>query len=128
MLPLYDRLKMDRRVLAAAVSLAAGINFLPWTGPMIRASASLHLPISALFNPLIPVQIVGLVWVFGMSWMLGRREERRLGLGPRLAGADVPVLARHELTARRKDVAPSSQLLVQRIADDSGAWDDGCHG
>src|SRR5476651_1966905 len=54
MLPLYDRLKMDRRVLAAAASMAAGINFLPWTGPMIRASASLHLPISALFNPLIP--------------------------------------------------------------------------
>src|SRR6202522_2144767 len=53
MLPLYDRLNMDRRVLAAAASMAAGINFLPWTGPMIRASASLHLPISALFNPLI---------------------------------------------------------------------------
>jgi CitMHS family citrate-Mg2+:H+ or citrate-Ca2+:H+ symporter len=79
MLPLYDRLKMDRRVLAAAASMAAGINFLPWTGPMIRASASLHLPISALFNPLIPVQIVGLVFVFGMAWWLGRREEKRLG-------------------------------------------------
>jgi citrate-Mg2+:H+ or citrate-Ca2+:H+ symporter, CitMHS family len=102
MLPLYDRLKMDRRVLAAAVSLAAGVNFLPWTGPMIRASASLHLPVSALFNPLIPVQIVGLAWVFGMSWMLGRREERRLGLGPRLAGAEVPALARHELTDEEK--------------------------
>jgi CitMHS family citrate-Mg2+:H+ or citrate-Ca2+:H+ symporter len=79
MLPLYDRLKMDRRVLAAAVSMAAGINFLPWTGPMIRASASLHLPISALFNPLIPVQLIGLVFVFGMAYWLGRREEHRLG-------------------------------------------------
>jgi citrate-Mg2+:H+ or citrate-Ca2+:H+ symporter, CitMHS family len=80
MLPLYDRLNMDRRVLAAAASMAAGINFLPWTGPMIRASASLHLPISALFNPLIPVQIIGLVFVFGMAFWLGRREEKRLGL------------------------------------------------
>jgi CitMHS family citrate-Mg2+:H+ or citrate-Ca2+:H+ symporter len=79
MLPLYDRLKMDRRVLAAAVSMAAGINFLPWTGPMIRASASLHLPISALFNPLIPVQLIGLVFVFGMAYWLGRSEEHRLG-------------------------------------------------
>lgn len=95
MLPLYDRLKMDRRVLAAAVSMAAGVNFLPWTGPMIRASASLHLPISAIFNPLIPIQIVGLVFVFAMAWMLGKREERRLGAG--LNGAGL-VLATRELT------------------------------
>jgi citrate-Mg2+:H+ or citrate-Ca2+:H+ symporter, CitMHS family len=40
MLPLYERLGMDKRVLACAASLAAGVNFLPWTGPMIRASAS----------------------------------------------------------------------------------------
>ena len=33
MLPLYDRLGLDRRVLACVVSLAAGVNFLPWTGP-----------------------------------------------------------------------------------------------
>ncbi len=99
MLPLYDRLQMDRRVLAAAVSLAAGVNFLPWTGPMIRASASLHLPVSALFNPLIPVQIVGLAFMFGMAWMLGKREERRLG--PRLATVEA-LLARRELTEEEK--------------------------
>ena len=99
MLPLYDRLQMDRRVLAAAVSLAAGVNFLPWTGPMIRASASLHLPVSALFNPLIPIQIVGLAFVFGTAWMLGKREERRLG--PRLATVEA-LLARRELTEEEK--------------------------
>ena len=38
MLPLYDRLGIDKRILACAVSMAAGVNFLPWTGPMIRAS------------------------------------------------------------------------------------------
>lgn len=90
MLPLYDRLKMDRRVLAAAASMAAGINFLPWTGPMIRASASLHLPISALFNPLIPVQIIGLVFVFGMAFWLGRREEKRLGLTATAGNVPMP--------------------------------------
>jgi CitMHS family citrate-Mg2+:H+ or citrate-Ca2+:H+ symporter len=89
MLPLYDRLNMDRRVLAAAASMAAGINFLPWTGPMIRASASLHLPISDLFNPLIPVQAVGLVFVFGAACWLGRREEARLGLTA--TGGSVPM-------------------------------------
>src|SRR5947199_5411871 len=38
MLPLYQRLRMDPRVLACVTSLAAGVNFLPWTGPMLRAS------------------------------------------------------------------------------------------
>ena len=76
MLPLYDRLGIDRRVLACVVSLAAGVNFLPWTGPMIRASASLHIPVAQLFRPLIPVQIVGLAYVFTVAWLLGRRAER----------------------------------------------------
>ncbi len=80
MRPLYQRLNMDKRVLAAAVSLPAGVNFLPWTGPMIRASAALKLPIADIFTPLVPIQIVGLVFVFAVAWWLGRREERRLGL------------------------------------------------
>jgi len=85
MLPLYERLGMDKRILACAASLAAGVNFLPWTGPTLRASAALHLPVTAIFNPLIPVQIAGLVYVFGIAWMLGKREEKRLGWSPAAA-------------------------------------------
>ena len=51
MLPMYERLGMDRRILAGVASLAAGVNFLPWTGPMIRASAALHIPAPELFRP-----------------------------------------------------------------------------
>jgi CitMHS family citrate-Mg2+:H+ or citrate-Ca2+:H+ symporter len=80
MLPLYDRLGMDKRILACAAAMAAGVNFLPWTGPMIRASAALKIPISDIFNPLIGVQAVGLVFIFTCSYLLGRREEKRLGL------------------------------------------------
>jgi CitMHS family citrate-Mg2+:H+ or citrate-Ca2+:H+ symporter len=79
MLPLYVELGMDRRVLACAASLAAGVNFLPWTGPTLRAASALHTSPLALFRPLIPVQIVGLVYVFGVSFYLGRREQRRIG-------------------------------------------------
>ena len=82
MLPLYDRLGMDRRILACVTSLAAGVNFLPWTGPMLRASTALHIPTSELFRPLAPVQAVGLVFTFTVAYLLGRREERRLaGVG-----------------------------------------------
>src|SRR3954469_892091 len=80
MLPLYERLGMDKRILAAAVSMAAGVNFLPWTGPMIRASAALKLPIPDIFQPLVPIQVVGLVFIFAASYWLGLREERRLGI------------------------------------------------
>ena len=59
MMPLYTRLGMDRRILACVASMAAGVNFLPWVGPMLRASAALHIPGSAIFMPMIPVQIVG---------------------------------------------------------------------
>ncbi len=39
LLPLYERLQMDRRVLACAVAMAAGVsNMLPWGGPTIRAA------------------------------------------------------------------------------------------
>jgi citrate-Mg2+:H+ or citrate-Ca2+:H+ symporter, CitMHS family len=79
MLPLYERLGMDKRILACAASMAAGVNFLPWTGPMIRSAASLKIPVASIFNPLLPVQLVGLLFVFACCWWLGRREAKRLG-------------------------------------------------
>lgn len=83
MRPLYDRMGMDRRVLACTASLAAGVNFLPWTGPTLRASAALHIPVASIFVPMIPVQIVGLAFVFALSWWLGKREHVRLAMnGP----------------------------------------------
>lgn len=99
--PLYDELGMDRRVLACTASMAAGVNFLPWTGPTVRAAASLKLSVSDIFTPLIGVQLVGLGFVFAASWYLGHREEKRLGLGREqtsgagLSASAVAVAARH---------------------------------
>ncbi|QRX80964.1 CitMHS family transporter [Glaciimonas sp. PAMC28666] len=101
MLPLYTRLGIDKRVLACVASLAAGVNFLPWTGPMIRASAALHIPVSEIFTPLIPIQLVGLVFVFSVSYWLGRKEEIRLGL---TKGAPIGFIHTHELTELEKQI------------------------
>lgn len=79
--PLYDRLGMDRRVLACTASMAAGVNFLPWTGPTLRAAAALKVPVATLFTPMIGVQGAGLAFVFAASWWLGHREEMRLAAG-----------------------------------------------
>ncbi|MGC1385720.1 MAG: citrate:proton symporter [Candidatus Acidiferrales bacterium] len=98
MLPLYDRLGMDRRVLACAVSMAAGVNFLPWTGPVIRASAALHIPVLAIFRPLVVVQAVGIAFVFASAAWLGRRESERLGLTGKNQGASF----QHELSPEKQ--------------------------
>jgi CitMHS family citrate-Mg2+:H+ or citrate-Ca2+:H+ symporter len=95
MLPLYERVGIDKRILACAASMAAGVNFLPWTGPMIRASASLKLPIPEIFTPLVPIQAIGIAYIFLMAWWLGKREERRLSLG---RGADAGVIPVRTLT------------------------------
>ncbi len=99
MLPVYQRLGMDRRVLACAASLVAGVNFLPWTGPMIRASAALHVPATSIFNPLLPVQGAGLAFVFVSAWWMGRREARRLGWK---RSADAAAIHRREITAAER--------------------------
>jgi len=88
--PLYDELGMDRRVLACTASLAAGVNFLPWTGPTLRAGAALKLPVNAIFAPMLAVQFAGLAFVFAASWWLGRRELRRLGLSVKAPAVRAP--------------------------------------
>ncbi|MEM5398640.1 MULTISPECIES: CitMHS family transporter [Paraburkholderia] len=106
MMPLYTRLGLDRRILACVASMAAGVNFLPWVGPMLRASAALHIPGTVIFFPMIPVQIVGLVFVFGTAYVLGKREEKRLGLTREHAAgiaATPRVLTPEELALRRPE-------------------------
>ena len=111
-LPLYDRLGLDRRVLACVVSLAAGVNFLPWTGPVLRASAALQIPTATLFAPLIPVQAVGLVFVFTVAWYLGRREGRRLSAS---LDASAAVAAPRELTAAERTLRRPGRFPINLL-------------
>ncbi len=81
MLPIYNKLGMDKKVLTCIVALSAGtMNMLPWGGPTLRAASSLHLNMSELFNPVIPAQLAGLAAVVFFSYWLGRKERARLGV------------------------------------------------
>lgn len=93
MRPLYERLGLDRRVLACVTAMAAGVNFLPWTGPTLRASAALKIPVLEIFRPMIVVQVVGLTFVMISAWWLGSREAHRLagGQGASALGLSEPV-------------------------------------
>jgi CitMHS family citrate-Mg2+:H+ or citrate-Ca2+:H+ symporter len=80
LLPLYERLNIDRRLLACSVAMAAGVNnLLPWGGPTIRAATALNIPVMELYRPLIPVQLGGFVFVILVAYYLGRRERERIG-------------------------------------------------
>jgi citrate-Mg2+:H+ or citrate-Ca2+:H+ symporter, CitMHS family len=99
MLPIYERLKMDKRLLCLMVAMAAGVNYLPWTGPTLRASAVLHIPTTDIFTPIVIPQIVGLIYMFTAAFLLGKREERRLGLSN---GVGSDVVLQRELKAEEK--------------------------
>lgn len=126
MLPLYERLGMDKRILALCASLAAGVNFLPWTGPVIRAAAALHVSTTDIFNPLIPVQVVGWLFSFVVVYWLGKREERRLGLAG-IAAAPAPKreLSAAEIELRRPRMfLPNLALTVVIMTIMIGGWVD----
>ena len=126
MLPLYDRIGIDRRILACAASMAAGVNFLPWTGPMIRASAALKLPIPDIFQPLVPIQ-AGRPRVHLRGLLLARpargEAPRHHGQGGR-RGRRAPSRTHRG----RGSAAPAEELLDQHRPDRHRARHHGVHG
>ncbi|MEU6659204.1 citrate:proton symporter [Streptomyces sp. NPDC046821] len=80
MYPLYKRLKMSLIVMTGVAATANGVmNTLPWGGPTARAATALKLDASDIFVPMIPALAVGLLFVFALAYVLGRRERKRLG-------------------------------------------------
>ncbi|WP_405874556.1 CitMHS family transporter [Streptomyces sp. NBC_00005] len=81
MYPLYKRLKMSLVVMTGVAAMANGVmNTLPWGGPTARAATALKLDASDIFVPMIPALAMGLVFVIALSYVLGRRERKRLGV------------------------------------------------
>ncbi|MEN3930552.1 citrate:proton symporter [Microvirga sp. W0021] len=111
MLPLFERLQMDKRILALVVSLAAGVNFLPWTGPVLRSASSIskvaghEVTTIDIFTPLIAVQLVGIVFMFAVAYILGKKEERRLGL------TDAGFEASIEASAKMRELSEAEQKI-----------------
>ncbi|MER5305334.1 citrate:proton symporter [Streptomyces lasiicapitis] len=81
MYPLYKRLKMSLVVMTGVAATANGVmNTLPWGGPTARAATALKVDAADIFVPMIPALACGLVAVFILSYALGLRERRRLGV------------------------------------------------
>ena len=79
LLPLYKRLKMNPYLLLLLIAGSAAImNMVPWGGPLGRAASVLGMDANELWQPLIPVQIVGLLLMVGLAVLLGFREQRKI--------------------------------------------------
>ncbi|MFE7516662.1 CitMHS family transporter [Streptomyces sp. NPDC057540] len=80
MYPLYKRLGMSLVVMTGVAATANGVmNTLPWGGPTARAATALKLDAGDIFVPMIPALGVGLLFVFVLAYVLGRRERSRIG-------------------------------------------------
>lgn len=79
LLPLYKRLNMNPYLLLLLIAGSAAImNMVPWGGPLGRAASVLGMDANELWQPLIPVQIVGLLLMVALAVLLGFREQRRI--------------------------------------------------
>ncbi|MFD3944038.1 CitMHS family transporter [Streptomyces sp. NPDC058579] len=80
MYPLYKRLGMSLVVMTGIAATANGVmNTLPWGGPTARAATALKVDAADIFVPMIPALGMGLLFVFGLAYVLGRRERKRIG-------------------------------------------------
>ncbi|MFI9121952.1 CitMHS family transporter [Streptomyces bikiniensis] len=80
MYPLYKRLGMSMVVMTGVAATANGVmNTLPWGGPTARAATALKLDAADIFVPMIPALGAGLLFVFALAYVLGRRERKRIG-------------------------------------------------
>ena len=83
MLPLFQRLRLDVRMLACLAIMSSAVsNLLPWGGPTARAATVLHLDPAAVFVSMLPAVVATAAWVFLVAWWFGRRERLRLASLP----------------------------------------------
>lgn len=111
LVPVYDRLGVDRLTLTVVVAMAAGVgNMLPWGGPTIRAATALNVPVMDLFAPMVPIYASGVLAMLAIAWWLGRRV---IAAGP-AAGA----------FSRGAEPAGEEQLHLPHAAHMAG-WQQG---
>lgn len=82
MIPIYNRLKIKKIYLANLIILqnCIGENLIPWGGPTARVMSVMNLDAGELLAPLVPGMALSAVYVIGVSYYLGLKERKRLGI------------------------------------------------
>jgi CitMHS family citrate-Mg2+:H+ or citrate-Ca2+:H+ symporter len=80
-LPLYERLGMNKLILACLPAMSMGImNVLPWGGPTARVMSVFNYDAMTVLTPLIPSVIAAALYVLGLGVFFGLKERKRLGI------------------------------------------------
>ena len=81
MIPIYTRLKIKKIYLATLIILQNCImNLIPWGGPTARVMSVMKLDAGEILAPLVPGMVLSAIYVVGVSYYLGLKERKRLGV------------------------------------------------
>jgi CitMHS family citrate-Mg2+:H+ or citrate-Ca2+:H+ symporter len=76
--PIFKRLRMKNTSLMLIATSAMGVmNLLPWGGPTLRAASVIKMDAGELWTAILPMQGVGIVLAFGVSFLVARMEIKR---------------------------------------------------
>ncbi|MEG2291197.1 MAG: citrate:proton symporter [Clostridium sp.] len=118
LIPVYKKLNMKMMHLAAIIIMQNSImNLIPWGGPTARVMAVLNLDGGALFRPLIPGMILGVLYVIGVAYYLGLKERKRLGVNNSSAVIDemAATLSEEELELKRPKLIWINLILTVAV-------------
>lgn len=81
LIPIYNRLKIKKIYLATLIILQNCImNLIPWGGPTARVMSVMNLEAGDILRPLVPGMVLSAIYVIGVSYYLGLKERKRLGI------------------------------------------------
>ena len=81
MIPIYERLHIKKIYLATLIILQNCImNLIPWGGPTARVMSVMQLDAGEILAPLVPGMVLGALYSVGVSYYLGLKERKRLGV------------------------------------------------
>ena len=118
MMPLYKKIGMSLYTLSTLALLSIGVmNMLPWGGPTARAISSLQVTTEEVFVPIIPAMIAGILFAFGVAYILGKRSKRYLTSNTNIDLNDIkPTDIKEEsLLKRPKMLIPNAILTISLI-------------
>jgi CitMHS family citrate-Mg2+:H+ or citrate-Ca2+:H+ symporter len=76
--PVFKRLRIRNTSLMLIATSSMGVmNLLPWGGPTLRAASVINMDAGELWQSILPMQGVGIILAFAVSFIVGRMEVKR---------------------------------------------------